>query len=176
MRLSSLLGCRRRTSRPAGLVGGSHRPELYRPRLELLEDRLPPGDMLPGGLLGSPLWGPSSSAVDPDPWTPEGTSAGSLPASLRGTGRSQWTVMVSGRLAAEPVLAAADHSHVQPQHEGGETAPLLAGGSGVGSKSRQSLSRMGLVTPRRVRRATSKRKARMAGKGRTSLTVLVKRS
>src|SRR5437763_4957601 len=134
MRLSSLLGCRRRTSRPAGLVGGSHRPELYRPRLELLEDRLPPGDMLPGGLLGSPLWGPSSSAVDPDPWTPEGTSAGSLPASLRGTGRSQWTVTVSGRLAAEPVLAAADHPHVQPQHEGGETAPLLAGGSGVGSR------------------------------------------
>src|SRR5438477_7794294 len=36
------------------------------PYTTLFRSRLPPGDMLPGGLLGSPLWGPSSSAVDPD--------------------------------------------------------------------------------------------------------------
>jgi len=47
MKLRSLLGCRRYTSRPAGLLRGSRRPPCHRPRLEVLEDRLPPGDVLP---------------------------------------------------------------------------------------------------------------------------------
>src|SRR5437588_9578102 len=108
MKLRSLLGCRRRTSRPAGLVGSSHRPGRYRPRLEILEDRLPPGDLLLGAVLGPALWGPSLSATDREPGTPEGTSAGSLSAGLRGAGQSQWAA-TTGSLAAGFVLTTADH-------------------------------------------------------------------
>src|SRR5947209_13429399 len=113
MKLKSLLGWRR-TSRPAGLVGGSHRPGRYRPRLETLEDRLPPGDLLLGAVLGPALWGPSLSATDPGPSTPEGTSSGSLPAGRRGADQSSWTVTVSGGLAVGPVLTTADRPAEQP--------------------------------------------------------------
>jgi Bacterial virulence factor lipase N-terminal len=110
------------------------RPPTCKPCLELLEDRLPPGDLLLGGMLGSALCGPSLSAADPESWTPEGTSAGSLASALGGAGQSQWTTTTSGSLAAEFVLTTADHLAEQPRREGGEagsvTALMLAGGGG----------------------------------------------
>src|SRR5436305_1445899 len=80
MKLRSLFGCRRRTSRPAGLLR-SPRPGRDRPRLETLEDRLPPGDLLLGAVLGPALWGPSLSATDPGP-PPALIPAGARPAAV----------------------------------------------------------------------------------------------
>src|SRR5437870_12658188 len=46
----------RRTSKIDSRIRRSPRPVSYRPNVELLEDRLPPGDVLLGwGLLGSRL-------------------------------------------------------------------------------------------------------------------------
>src|SRR5947209_5821337 len=112
------------------------RPPTCKPCLELLEDRLPPGDLLLGALLESALWGPGLSAKDLESRTPRGTSAGSLPASLLGPGQSRGTAKMSGSLAAESVLTTTDHPAEQPRREGGETvsvtAPLPAGGNGDG--------------------------------------------
>jgi hypothetical protein len=41
-----------------------HRPRSYRPRLEILEDRLPPGDMVLGTLLAGMLTEPASGGWD----------------------------------------------------------------------------------------------------------------
>jgi hypothetical protein len=142
-RVARLLSSLRRWSWPhyrssSGLVGGPQRPRCRRLCLEVLEDRLPPGDVLLGALLGSALWGPSFSPNDPELWTPEGTSAGSLPAGPRGAGQSSWTATISGSLAVGPVLTTANRPAEQPRREGGEagngTAPLLAGENGDGPR------------------------------------------
>src|SRR5262249_42647836 len=58
------------------------RSRFYRPRLEDLEDRLPPGDTL-GGLLAWSWWGPSAALLNPNPVAPESHNGDREPASNR---------------------------------------------------------------------------------------------
>jgi hypothetical protein len=79
----------------------SRTPTFYRPRLERLELRLPPGDILLGGLVGVSL--AHSPQCDPEPTS----SAGSCLALAIDTAPEQASVVfpISRRLAATSVSA-----------------------------------------------------------------------
>jgi hypothetical protein len=61
----------------------SGRSLLYRPSLERLEDRLPPGDWLLGAVWGSSLLGPGLLAGTSNPWAPEKVLVDGHPAEHR---------------------------------------------------------------------------------------------
>jgi hypothetical protein len=60
-----------------------HRRGTTRPLLEVLEDRLPPGDWFLGAILGPPLFGPALFPADHNPWGLEAALAKEHPVSRR---------------------------------------------------------------------------------------------
>src|SRR5262245_854317 len=108
----------RRTSNTHPQVLGSRRPRRYCPRLETLEDRLPPGDTLLG-LLGGPL--PLVAPLWLPPWSFGAAAAGALPGEAR-PGREGGSVE-PGSVPSAPSSWAARSRDVYPEVRGGDHPP-----------------------------------------------------
>src|SRR5262249_45854759 len=73
-----------------------HMRSSRRPRLEILEERLPPGDWLLGAMLGAPLPGPSVFLRARGPAESDAGLSAGLPADHRATGPGKWSVLLGG--------------------------------------------------------------------------------